>query len=759
MKLISDHTFCHVVSRLKKRLPRMLCGLWGVPAVMAMTLAITPAANAQTPLQAQLVLRPLTAVDISTYGLPSTVDYSGGLSTVGIDTAVYLEADVNIAIPASDITGVTWTLTAKPVGSQATLTNSPLGTNVPIYAPSARLVSQVAGRQLLRPDVAGQYTVTATITTASEGTTNVSQTITAGTYMGVATCELCHSGGQIAEDKWTTWSQTLHAQIFSDQIDGLAGPLRTSCLQCHTTGYNADTNVMDGGFNDVAAQIGWTPPAVLTNGNWAALQAQHPDLASLANVTCESCHGPGSQHVALLGNTNSPTWPSISVNYTAGNCNQCHDDATHHPYGTEWLNSVHAITTTDPAGNASCVGCHTGIGFVQRVEGITNNIDTSYMPINCTACHEPHGETIPANNPHMIRTLASVTLANGTVITNGGEGLLCMECHQSREDAATYATSYHSYFGPHHGPQADMLEGVNGFTYGENIPSSAHAAVSNTCVTCHMQILASSDPSLLLAGGHTFNMSSTNGDLVAACQQCHGPTVTSFNFPVENFDGNGITEGVQTQVQNLLNKLSTLLPNANGVVDGLVKTPSPTASWTAPQLEADYNWQFVSNDGSLGVHNTAYAVGLLKASIANLTGDANNDGLPDAWQIQYFGSITNPAAAPNAINNTNGVPNWMMYALGLDPTQSGITVPSGVVWMDGTSLINSGATNTVEIYTAAEVAFDTVVGKTYQIQAIGSLSGGWQNVGVPIQGTGNSVSYLTPTRNNTQMFFRVVTTQ
>ena len=163
--------------------------------------------------------------------------------------------------------------------------------------------------------------------------------------------------------------------------------------------------------------------------------------------------------------------------------------------------------------------------------------------------------------------------------------------------------------------------------------------LSNTCVTCHMQTLVLIDPSLLLAGGHTFNMASTNGDLVAACQQCHGPSVTSFNFPLQDYDGDGVVEGVQTEVQHLMNKLSTLLPNASGVVDGLVKTPVPAKTWTPPQMEAAYNWQFVHDDGSMGIHNTAYAVGLLKASIANLTGDANNDGLPDAWQTNYFGQL------------------------------------------------------------------------------------------------------------------------
>ena len=176
-------------------------------------------------------------------------------------------------------------------------------------------------------------------------------------------------------------------------------------------------------------------------------------------------------------------------------------------------------------------------------------------------------------------------------------------------------------------------------------------------------------------------------------------------------------------------------------------------------LQAAYNWQFVSNDGSLGVHNAFYAVGLLKASIANLTGVSTTGGLPDAWLSQYFGPgfATNAAAGPNAVNNTNGLPNWMMYALGLSPI-AGFTVGgSGVIYFNGNNIVN-GATNTVAIYTAAEVAFNTQVGTTYTIQGISALTGSWQNISTNIPGTGGSVSYVTPTRGNTQMFFRVVHT-
>jgi hypothetical protein len=92
------------------------------------------------------------------------------------------------------------------------------------------------------------------------------------------------------------------------------------------------------------------------------------------------------------------------------------------------------------------------------------------------------------------------------------------------------------------------------------------------------------------------------------------PEITSFNFPKFDFSGSGTISGVPTRVQALMDQLSTLLP-PNSLVKSSLTIDS---TWTKPQLEAAYNWLFVNNDGSKGIHNTEYAVGLLKASIANL---------------------------------------------------------------------------------------------------------------------------------------------
>jgi len=782
-------------------LSKMFVGLASM--TLAFVGAVATVNAASIALNGQVEQRPLTPTEIATYGL-TNAQVSAGINNVGVGEPVYLDALVNNSIAPSNIVGVVWSLpnTNKPLGSAAGLTNSPLGANVPLYNPAdslipnntqaSALVFQLASRTFFRPDVVGQYTVLATITTTGVNngtniapvTTNIATTITAATYLGVAACADCHSGGLVGvPDIYPLWTNTPHASFFTKAIDGLeSSNYSASCIVCHVVGYDTNSFANNGGFDDLAKLLNWTFPAVLTNGNWASMPSQ---LQGLANIQCENCHGPGSQHLysqGIVGNTNA-----IAVSFNAGDCAQCHDSLTNYYYPAEWYNSLHAVTTRLPSGSISriaCVRCHTAPGFISYVAnlGNTNAYATNYTyeAINCQTCHDPHD----ASNPHQLRTSTTVTFNGNTgfVVTNAGAGGFCMNCHNSRNGSVSNSIVNYallqptwnggSSFGPHDSPQGDMLEGVNAVTYGQVIPNAPHAnVVSNTCVGCHYQPIAPTDPAFTLAGGHSTMMSYINNlgakvDVTYVCTQCHG-TITNFDMLVPDYVGVGYSLGVQTQVQLLLNKLSALLPNStyqananNYVAAGVVQSSISTqTNWPTPFLEAAYNWEFVSSDGSLGIHNAPYAVGLLKASIGNLTGDANNDGLPDAWQEAYFGAgfATNAAAGPNAVNNAAGVPNWMMCTLGLNPFGA-FTVPgSGVIYFDGDNIVN-GATNNIAIYTAAEIAFNTQVGTTYQIQGVSALTGGWQNISTNIPGTGGSISYLTPTRNNVQMFFRVVHT-
>ncbi len=776
-----------------------------LPGVALITLTASLAVHGAA-LNARLISRPVTPGDVTRMALPASTEYSGGMNTVGIGTPVYLEVDVSSSFPISTITNITFTLTQKPnLLSQAFITNSPLPTNLGVYEPFDQTIYQVAGRALIRPDVTSggrPYIVTATVSTLTNGTTNVTFSFNAGTYLGYEACSYCHGpqgGPGGAGDKLSFWTNTAHASIFTQGIGGYNGSYSVSCLKCHTVGYDTNAaSLADGGFYATSLLEGWTFPTIPTipsGSNWSSMQTNFPMTAGLANIQCENCHGPASEHFLAAGNTNAAGWPRINVTTNAsGDCNQCHDAPTHHVYGTEWYVSLHAVGSTIPVGATrdQCAQCHTATGFVTALNNSTNigvtNFATTNTPlaaITCQACHEPHGQTLPANNPHLIRTLNTITFGDGSVVTNGGESQLCMACHHSRDGGATNNVTQYalgrptwsggSSFGPHDGPQGEIIEGVNAITYGQTFPNSAHRqTVTNVCVGCHMQATATTDPAFLKAGAHTFKMSynvtnffTNNGvvtnlitkiDKLDVCQQCHG-SITSFNFPVQDYDGDGVIEGVQTETQNLLNRLSTLLPNSHGVIDGTVKSSlSVTTNWTTPQLNAAWNWQLVANDGSLGVHNAPFVTGILKASIANLTGTSVQGGLPDAWVTQYFGSITNANAAPNASPAGDGIPNWLKYALGLNPNVAGITVPNGVVYANGSSL-QGGSANTVQIYTAAEISFATVAGTTYQIQGISNLGGGWANVGNPIVATNNaSFSYLTPTRSNVQQFYRVIHT-
>ncbi|NIR26617.1 MAG: hypothetical protein GWN77_06585 [Gammaproteobacteria bacterium] len=174
---------------------------------------------------------------------------------------------------------------------------------------------------------------------------------------------------------------------------------------------------------------------------------------------------------------------------------------------------------------------------------------------------------------------------------DGGEGNLCVSCHQPRriypgaEDGVV--TDITTHWGPHHGGQGSMLLGVAGAGV-EGSPSD-HYDVDDTCVGCHM---GEND-------SHTFEPE------VATCQECHGDEVEDFDI-----------EGVQTEVQAMLDELGDLL-----VAEGVLSENGPDGHpivTEAPEnvALALYNWIYVAHeDGSLGVHNPEYTMALLQAAL------------------------------------------------------------------------------------------------------------------------------------------------
>ncbi len=116
-------------------------------------------------------------------------------------------------------------------------------------------------------------------------------------FVGSAACQGCHAS------EFATWEKSAHARaVKSLDVKKKAG--EDACLACHTTGFSRPGGFPRGG----------------------AVTA-HADLAT---VGCESCHGPGSAHVA-------PDSPKRGTIVSLGDkckscailqvCGTCHDDA------------------------------------------------------------------------------------------------------------------------------------------------------------------------------------------------------------------------------------------------------------------------------------------------------------------------------------------------------------------------------------------------------------------------------------------------
>lgn len=574
---------------------------------------------------------------------------ASGLNAVGVGQKVYLQA-----VPEEGVTigGYEWSITSRPRGSGA-----------PLSAASGELVT-------FRPDVIGPYTITLTPLDGSmQPTESTNQTLYAATWAGAGVFNthappypiapncgtgFCH-GGNNAKARLNVldeWIQSKHAQKLQNHMNGVYGShYAVSCLSCHTVGF--DESAVNGGFDDVANSLSYDlsqipllvhDAATSDLENFLLLPAE---LQNLASIQCESCHGAGSLHPA---NLLAPDHGIAGANLSPKACAQCHDSATGRQQGFyQWNASSHPLTAAAAEGHASesasCLKCHTGEGFVDvRVKGLPPTVIENPNPITCSVCHDPHY----SSNEHQLRIAGDFTLDSGDTFVNAGLGGLCMRCHNSRvSDAQSTANS--SYRGAHHGPQADMLLGVNGVSF--HMPFEANSlhgiVVEDTCVHCHMAEPSQSGSGITeppKVGSHTFSMRDTMGtadpaddeiNVTNACSSCHGSLTTYDRTARGDYDGDGVVEGTQTEVRGLFDILRpAILTSMPGTAvdeeSGKIEIGSGDfANLSDLQKEALYNYNFVWEDGSFGVHNTAYAVQLLQRSYWGIFGRPINVDYPN----------------------------------------------------------------------------------------------------------------------------------
>ncbi|MBI3578480.1 MAG: T9SS type A sorting domain-containing protein [Ignavibacteriales bacterium] len=531
----------------------------------------------------------------------------------------------------------------------------------PAGASAAALDSTTKMATSFAPDVTGQYIIQVSV---NGGAKTSADTIFVSTYAGLGSgvnCTTCHP------TKNTDWLATGHATQYKRGVSGQLevntygkGMYGATCAKCHTTGWESTTD--NGNFGYLAKQAGWDTTwykgfpmsgnsYMIPNGDttvWSNMSKNYPAVAAVSSISCESCHGPGMDHKTTGDKT------KIASSYDAGVCNQCHDAPKNHRIGSYWAASAHATRpmSKGQASNAGCRPCHNGSAFAAFAD---NKATPDYSrvvndpPMGCATCHDPHS----VKNEKQLRTVAIDSLANGYKVPTGvaGMGNLCMNCHHARENTVTKVNNQKNKFSdrfyPHYSPQADMFLGANGYEYSTSLTGlNTHGGLKNGCVTCHMaeRVIGSS-----VLANHEMKMTDAAGkDIVTACVECHGP-ITSFEdikAPID-YDGNGKIEAVTTEVQGLLDKLKATLPldatgePVNMAKDSMLVKNHPRYPAILPAI---FNYYFVKNDWSKGIHNTKYAVGLLRASLGMVTGVPMEDlSVPKTFELsQNYPNPFNP---------------------------------------------------------------------------------------------------------------------
>jgi hypothetical protein len=298
-------------------------------------------------------------------------------------------------------------------------------------------------------------------------------------------------------------------------------------------------------------------------------------------------------------------------------CLICHNLAVKEAITASWETTLHAtsqtyypgspLTVEYAGGRYDCAMCHSHEGFVETVwTGMDTTAADIPIPtgIRCETCHDFHSSLDFENEPNSaIRATAAVDLLTGdgeVEFENNPESNHCMICHQSRRNPAddtdgTAPTYVREHYGPHHGPQANFINGLGGYEFGQDLSAKGVHESGANCVSCHMHVSAAKNGE---EGGHTW---------IAPLESCTGCHTGATDMDVN---------GGKTEIEGLLADLQAALLAA-GMVDADGHAIEDT-TYQADSVGALWNFLLVEEDMSHGIHNPAYAKALLNASISAL---------------------------------------------------------------------------------------------------------------------------------------------
>lgn len=423
--------------------------------------------------------------------------------------------------------------------------------------------------------------------------------------------------------EWDTTEQVWRPYVLAEFWISAEYDFVQNCAGCHTTGLNVE-------------------------------RARWED----EGVQCEACHGPGSTHAEVADDAGrrpdddelAEIHAAIVVSPDAQICGQCHSQGMQpdqaHPFAThyrpgsdlldpsvfvlaaeddpafwyetghgrlnnmqfnEWLTSGHARSLDTALGSSSaqdgCVTCHSGdYAFTERILAAYEEGDLSGVPpelpvlstarfsITCTTCHSPH--TAAETDFHLV----------------GPAYELCATCHRNTD-----------LIEPLHHPVAEMFEGQAIIDGIEGVPSVHFSQEDGPdCVSCHMAGRPVSSAKLASHAWSPVIPGDSEDSPPDACSGCHTDLLVT--------DLQSLVEDTQAAVRSRLTLARARL--------GSIPAPEEGSESAADYQRVVHVLSFVQNDGSLGVHNYAYADALLDEAASLLS------------QLSVPGALMQPTEAP-----------------------------------------------------------------------------------------------------------------
>ncbi len=343
-------------------------------------------------------------------------------------------------------------------------------------------------------------------------------------------------------------------------------------------------------------------------------------ILAFGMVSCEGDQGPaGEDGIPGVTGPQGPEGPEGPEGAGYQDCISCHQSQNIAVKMFQYDHSTHATGGTWVRGtNATCAACHSSQGFLERIADGTMapamGIEEP-LPVNCYTCHQIHATFTEEDWALTGGDAVTFWATNETV--DLGNSNQCINCHQARVESPALPapgtggtfTITNKRYGPHHGAQGMMFTGSGAYLVGDGYTNSAHTnLIENACVNCHM---ATADG--VEAGAHTFNVSNEDGEInQAGCVQCHD---NSAELETAIADTQAEIQALLDELQQKLLDRGILNPNDLPYANASSSNP---LELTTDEVGALYNFQYVREDQSLGIHNYKFAKKLLENSIAAL---------------------------------------------------------------------------------------------------------------------------------------------